>query len=141
MFKTIRQWKKEDSEYRRAHNAAFDPVRVVDPTGLSVFQRRAIAAIGDLVPPATFSQQRDAEGAIYLTADIPATQKRLYLYRSEAAVLLDTAIRRAPYWDYAIYEEWDFRTPEELIHAVRRDVRAAMEAGPSTSTRRALARA
>jgi len=125
MFGFIARWWQRGVEYRRAHNAAFAPFKEVDSDGITVFQRRMMSELSSVIPPDNFIRGSDSSKAVILEADVPGTKKRLYLYPAEAGIALDTS-RPPSYSRYAPHEEWDYRTPEELMKAVIEEVKNAV---------------
>jgi hypothetical protein len=124
MFRTISKWWRSGGEYRRAHNAAFAPFKQADADGVTALQRRMMSELSSIIPAASYLRAHHPDGTT-LEADIPGTKQRLHLFPAEAAISLDTS-KLGSYAHYVPHEEWDYRTPEELINAVVRDVKNAV---------------
>jgi hypothetical protein len=104
-------WFRKQRQWQRDHFIAFSAVVQTQADGLTLFQRHAISAVGRFVSPESF--QRSAMGANqgdYLSAPLGRNGAELYIYPNEAAIL-----GAKP---YAWFEEWDYRTPDELLEAL-----------------------
>ena len=130
MFGRIANWWREQKEWRQVHERAFGSVGIPDADGVTSFQRQLMAAVADVMPPSTFQratmQGSPFAGETYFVADIPGTKMQLFVYPREAGISNPpkTGILSATKW--GPYEEWDYRTPDELIAAVVEDVKSAV---------------
>ena len=103
-FKKVRQW-------RRDHVAAFAAAVQREADGLTLFQVQVIAAVSRFVPAASFERSAlNKEPGVFLSAPLGSAGSELFVYPNEAAIL-----GAKP---YAWFEEWDYRTPEDLLHAL-----------------------
>ena len=122
MLGRIADWWRAQKEWRRTHLRTFAEVAVVDSEGVTVFQRRLMDAIDHLIPRSAF--RRESWGAEpYFVADVPGTNKKLFVYSTEAQFALSKTSINADRWPF---EEWDYRTPDDLIAAVVEDVKNAV---------------
>jgi hypothetical protein len=104
-------WFKKQRQWRRDHVAAFSAAMQRQADGLTLFQCQAISALSRLVPAASFQRSVMSKGhGEYLLAPIGHSGAELYVYPNEAAIL-----GAKP---YAWFEEWDYRTPEDLLQAL-----------------------
>jgi hypothetical protein len=105
------QWIERRRRWRREHIAAFDEVSLMQPDGLTLFQHQALHAISGLIPPEHFMRGiMDGEPGVYLKAPLGSDGFELFIYTNDAGIF-----GRKP---YAWFEEWDYRTPGELLAAL-----------------------
>lgn len=103
-FGKQRQWRQE-------HIAAFAAVSSMQSDGLTIFQQRSLAALYGVVAPESFRRvAMDSEPGVYLQAPLGTKGHELYIYPNEASIF-----GAKP---HAWFEEWDYRTPEDLISAL-----------------------
>ena len=114
MFARIRQWFRDQRAWSAAHRAAWDPTAKKGEDGLSAFQRQCSEALRIAVPALMF-EKHQGTSELYLVADLPNTKAKVYVY-------LDGSNIHETGNDF-IAEEWDFKTPEELIQAVVEEAR------------------
>src|SRR5438552_633386 len=120
MFDPIRRWWRESREWRRTHDQTFAEVAVADADGITAFQRRIMSAVEPTIRSDSFMRAVMSDGTPYLVANIPGTSSQLFVYPREAGISTKDACRGEK---WTPYEEWDFRTPDELISAVVSDLR------------------
>jgi hypothetical protein len=103
-------------QWRREHGEAFARAAERDHDGITQFQRDLLAAVVHLLPPRSFRTELHQDGTKYMVARLPAADAELFVYANEAGIH-GAALHR-------VFEEWDFRTPSELIAAVRSSLEA-----------------
>jgi hypothetical protein len=124
MFGRIKQWWRAERTWRREHIEAFAEATVCDTEGVTNFQRRLMASAESAVPAISFRREQSKEGGVglYFVADVPGTAMQLYVYPNEAG--FGNAPKRGLFADgVRPYEEWSFRTPDELIQAIVDELR------------------
>jgi len=124
MLGRIREWWRAKWEWRRAHKLAFAEVATTDAEGVTSFQRRLVSAVQSTVLPDSFNRVVAQNGEIYFVAPIPETSMQLFVY-ANGAELTGAPTRGRSSREGRSYEEWDFRTPDELINSVVEDLRKA----------------
>lgn len=122
MLGRIREWWRAEKEWRRAHKLAFAEAATTDADGVTSFQRRLVSAVQPTVPLGSFNRVVAENGEAYFVAPVPGTSMQLFVYLNEAQLLGVPGPGRSSR-EGRIYEEWDFRTPDELINAVVEDLR------------------
>jgi hypothetical protein len=108
MFSRFTQWLKEQRRWHKDHETAWAPVIAVGADGLTPFQHKCQAAFVKAIPGLAFEQGGEKER--YLVAGLPGTASKVYIYENGSNI-------HEPKHDF-IAEEWDFKTPDELIQAV-----------------------
>ena len=108
MFSRITRWLKEQRAWHTEHEAAWKPLIAVGADRLTPFQHKCQAAFLKAIPSLGFEQGGEKER--YLVAALPGTASKVYIYENGSNI--HEAGR-----DF-IAEEWDFKTPDELIQAV-----------------------
>jgi hypothetical protein len=104
-------WVRRQREWRRDHIAAFAAAINAQPDGLTAFQHNALASVARFVPPHEFKRvPTKSKEPDYLVAPFGSRGSELYIYANEAHIFGTKPHR----W----FEEWDFRTPEELLQAL-----------------------
>jgi hypothetical protein len=107
----VLQWFAKERRWRQDHIAAFAVVTVMQPDGLTLFQKRSLSAVAESVPLEAFRRvPMDSEPGVYLIAPLGTTGHELFIYPNEACIF-----GAKP---HAWFEEWDYQTPEELISAL-----------------------
>ena len=105
------QWIERRRRWRREHIAAFNEVSRIQPDGLTLFQHQAQRAISGLVPAEHFTRvAMNNEPGVYLKAPLGSGGFELYLYTNDAGIFGCKP--------HAWFEEWDYRTPTELLEAL-----------------------
>ena len=118
MLRYVAKWWNESRQWKQEHVATFAAACVRNSDGTTVLQRRLIASIAEVMPEVSFERELEADGVVRFAAQVPNTKFRLYVYPNEAG-FMDTSKKRPVYGtDWRPFEEWDFRTPDELISAV-----------------------
>jgi hypothetical protein len=108
----VLQWFGRQRQWRREHIASFSAVSGIQPDGLTLFQHRALAAVARAATPDRFERvPTKSEPGVYLHGPLGHLGHELYIYPNEAAISHGSK-------PHAIFEEWDYRTPEELIDAL-----------------------
>ena len=69
-----------------------------------------LSAVEHIIPRASFEASYHADGTKMFTSLIAGTSDKLYIYDIEAGIFGSLKDLR--------FEEWNYRTPEELIAAV-----------------------
>lgn len=106
------QWFGRQRQLRREHIASFSAVTNIQSDGLTLFQHRALAAVANVVPSDRFERVSTAsEPGAYLLGPLGKRGHELYIYPNEAAISFGSK-------PHAIFEEWDYRTPDDLIEAL-----------------------
>ena len=104
-------WFRREGQWRREHIAAFSEVAEKQRDGLTVFQHQTILEVAKFVAPESFKRVGSDKGdGDYLVAPLGNDGSELYIYPNEAAIF-----GKQP---YAWFEEWDYRTPAELLKAL-----------------------
>ena len=117
MLERIVSWWQQRGAWRREHVEAFARVSVADAEGITQFQRRVIEAVAFAIPSGSFELKVHADGTNYLVAPLPKTSAQLFVYDTEAGIFGGG--------EEVHFEEWDYRTPEDLIGNVVAYVRKA----------------
>jgi hypothetical protein len=123
MIERLANWWRNQKEWRRTHLDAFARVGIPEPDGVTPFQRQLMAAVGELIPSSSF-QSKIKGDETYFVADVPNTKMRLFVYSNEAGLGIPT--NQDAFSDWRTFEEWDYRTPDELIAAVVEKVKNAV---------------
>lgn len=104
-------WFHRQREWRRDHIASFTAAMQRQSDGLTVFQHSALTAIERFVPREQFKHHPMEKGdGVYLLAPLGSDGFELYIYPNEAGIF-----GAKP--DVSL-EEWDYRTPTDLLHAL-----------------------
>ena len=107
----ILAWVQRQREWRREHIAAFAAVAQAEADGLTIFQHKAVAAVARFVPRNQFKRvPADGKESDYLVGQLGSHGSELHIYANEAHIFGSKPHR----W----FEEWDYRTPEELLQAL-----------------------
>ncbi len=109
MFARVREWFREQRAWHRQHEAAWAAVTARGPDQLTTFQHQCTEALSRAVPGLTFEKKK-GERELYLVADLPNTKAQVFVYENGSNI--HETDRNF------IAEEWDFKTPTELIEAV-----------------------
>ena len=105
------RWIGNRRRWRKEHVAAFEAVSQVQPDGLTAFQHQALNAVADFASVEQFERiAMEQEPGVYLLAPLGATGLNLYLYPNEASIFG----RKPNAW----FEEWSYKTPDELLAAL-----------------------
>jgi hypothetical protein len=115
MLGRIVSWWQRHGAWRREHVDTFAQVSVADADGITPFQHRVVEAVAFAIPTNAFESKVHADGTTYLVASLPERTSQLFVYDTEAAILGDGGD--------AHFEEWDYRTPDDLIRSVIAHVR------------------
>jgi len=108
---SILAWFLRERQWRRDHIAAFSVVTQEETDGLTVFQHQALSAVSRCVGTERFQRfAMEKEQGSYLTVPLDSIGAELYIYPNEAAIF-----GAKP---YAWFEEWDYRTPDDLLEAL-----------------------
>ena len=104
-------WFGRQREWKRDHIAAFSAATYELADGLTLFQHEALSAVAGFVAPDTFTRvamaKKDGE---YLVAQLGERGAELYIYPNEAGIFGTKP--------HTWFEEWDFRTPSDLLQAL-----------------------
>jgi len=107
----VLQWFGKQRQWRQEHIAAFAAVAGMQSDGLTLFQHRSLVALSGIVAPESFRRvAMNSEPGVYLLAPIGTKGRELYIYPNEASIFGTKP--------HAWFEEWDYRTPEDLISAL-----------------------
>jgi hypothetical protein len=109
MFERFRKWFTQHRAWRSEHEAAWAPVKLKGPDQLTSFQHQCSEALAGAVPGLTF-ERKTGQKELYLVADLPKTKAQVFVYEDGSNI--HEAGR-----DF-VAEEWDFKTPADLIAAV-----------------------
>lgn len=109
MFRRICGWLRQQRVWRKEHEAAWAPVTSRSTDKLTTFQHQCAQALKSAIPDLMFEVVK-GEKELYLLADLPNTKAKVYVYEN------GSNIHEARH-DF-IAEEWDFKSPSELIDAV-----------------------
>jgi len=118
-------WFRRQRQQSQAHIDAFSAARQLEPDGLTRLQHMALSAVAQYVAPGHFSRVAMRKGSgVYLVARVGGSGSEIYIYPNEASI-----VGQKP--DGCFFEEWDYRTPEELAAALAKEcaVRVAKQAG------------
>ncbi len=102
-WRNARQW-------RREHVESFARVATPNEEGVTPFQAQCLAAVDSIVSRGAFQVAVHSDGTRYFVAPIPGTTAELFVHDTEAGI-------HGPSLDWR-FEEWDYRTPEELVAKV-----------------------
>lgn len=104
-------WIQRRRNWHREHIAAFSAATQLESDGLSRFQHDALFALAEFVAPDLFGRvAMTKERGAYLVAELGESGAELYVYPNGASILGQEPDLR--------FEEWDYRTPEDLLAAV-----------------------
>jgi hypothetical protein len=104
-------WFQRERQWRRDHIAAFSAVTCRQADGLTFFQHQALSAVSRFVPSTSFKRiAMDKGEGEYLLAPLGRSGAELYIYPNDAAIF---GVK-----PYAWFEEWDYRTTEDLFQAL-----------------------
>ena len=105
------KWITKESRWRREHIAAFAEVSATQTDGLTLFQHRVLAEVAGMISRENFKVvAMNKEPGMYLLAPLGSKGAELFVYPNEAGIF-----GAKP---YARYEDWDYRTPADLIGAL-----------------------
>jgi hypothetical protein len=108
MLKRLRSWFREQRTWHTEHEATWAPVKQVGSDRLTAFQRECKAALVEALPNLVF--ETNGEKELYLVAELPNRSAKVYVYEDGANI-------HEAGNDF-IAEEWDYKTPHELITAI-----------------------
>jgi len=108
MLHRLSNWLQAQRAWKNDHVRTWHGLTSLDENGVSQFQRNCLLAIESLPLSLEFKQMGTSEA--YFVSLIPNTNIEIFLYIDGAQVVGDHNIFRA--------EEWDFRTPDDLIQAL-----------------------
>lgn len=104
-------WIRRERRWRREHIDAFSSATLKNSDGLTLFQHQALTAVAQFVRSDAFKSVAMAEeSGLCLIAPIGVSGAELYIYPNEAAIF---GVK-----PHAWFEEWDYRTPTELLAAL-----------------------
>jgi hypothetical protein len=107
-------WLQQQGQWRRDHIAAFSVATQLETDGLTRLQHDTLSAVAHIIAPKQFKRVAMDKGVgTYLVAPLGSSGAELYIYPNEAEIF-----GRKP---HAWFEEWDYRTPEDLVAAVVRE--------------------
>jgi hypothetical protein len=119
------RWIANQRRWRQEHVAAFEAVSQLRPDGLTAFQHQALDAVARFVSADTFKHvPMEQEPGVYLLAPLGASGFELYIYPNEASIF-----GRKP---HAWLEEWDYKTPDELLTALADECARRLSAADGT---------
>ncbi len=122
MFARFRAWVASQRQWKRDHLATWAGWTDAEPGGLSKFQLEAESAVEAALREAnanlTGREVHPLSDGAYLYAVISPVGVDLWLHSDTVEVGKDKAYRRL--------EEWDFRTPQEMIDEAVRVVRGVL---------------
>lgn len=105
------RWIGNQRRWRQEHVAAFEAVSQIQPDGLTTFQHLALEALAKFVSAGQFKRvPMEKEPGDYLLVPLGTSGFELYIYPNEASIF-----GRKP---HAWFEEWDYKTPDELLAAL-----------------------
>lgn len=108
MLKKFIAWREEHRAWRRDHISSFRAAAVKDESGLTAFQTECARRLSAYVAPNAFVRDSGANG-VGLSARVHGTGAELNIFDLETNIYGDGHDIR--------FEEWNFRTPEDLINA------------------------
>lgn len=114
MFARIRKWFREQRAWHAAHKTAWALVTRLEADELTPFQHECTEALLKAIPGLKFDKNK-GEKESYLVADLPSANAKVYVYLNGSNI-------HEKGKDF-IAEEWDFKTPQELIKAVVNEAR------------------
>ena len=107
----IRAWFERQRQWRREHIAAFAAVADKHDDGLTAFQHNAISALATLVEANSYLRRvmPDDLGEC-LIAPLGNNGAVLWIYVTDAGIF---GVK-----PHSWFEEWDYRTPDDLLKAL-----------------------
>ena len=114
MLGRVINWWRDSRQWRRDHILAFSQARKKSQDGLTLFQNKCLTAVATYVPQGSFERVTHPDGTLCLVAPLDTQGTRLFIYDVEAGIYGQSGDLR--------YEEWDFRSPEDLISTIVRAV-------------------
>ena len=86
--------------------------------GLTTFQNKCLNAVSTYLPASSFERVTCKDNTVHLKAPIGNIGAQLFIYETEAGMHGASQDR--------CFEEWDFRTPTDLIAAVTTTLKALL---------------
>ncbi len=118
MFIRIFNWFKKRREWTKDHKQAWLGLAAVDANGVTEFQKLLLAYLELVFPELEFSREGKSEA--YFVATIPNSKIKVFVFPDGAQVIKEKHLLRA--------EEWDYRTPAEMIDALDSVLRSCWHA-------------
>ena len=119
MLGCVFDWWRESRQWRHDHLSAFSTVGGIDGNGLTTFQNQCLNAVSIYLPASSFERITGKDNMVYLKAPIGNSGVQLFIYETEAGM-------HGPFLD-RLFEEWDFRTPADLITEVTTTLKAQLK--------------
>lgn len=126
MFQRFFQWFKDQKAWKADHIRTWSGMTALDSGGISKFQNAALSALENHGVQLPFQRMGEAEA--YFLATIPNTEIEVFIYSDGAHVSGDQNLLRA--------EEWDYRTPDDLIQDLISTVCKRLPADPKPPSRK-----
>jgi len=108
MIRRFFDWLSERKTWKSDHMRTWKGFTEADSEGITKFQTKAISDIESQGVQLQF--QRMGQSEAYFVATIQGTEIEVFIYSNGAQVMGNQNLLRA--------EEWDYRTPEDLIQAL-----------------------
>ena len=90
----------------------------IDGNGLTTFQNQCLNVVSIYLPASSFERITSKDNTVYLKAPIGNSGAQLFIYETEAGM-------HGPSLD-RLFEQWDFRTPADLITEVTTTLKALL---------------
>ena len=90
----------------------------IDGNGLRTFQNQYLNVVSIYLPASSFERITSKDNTVYLKAPIGNSGAQLFIYETEAGM-------HGPSLD-RLFEQWDFRTPADLITEVTTTLKALL---------------
>lgn len=105
-------WFRRERQWRRDHVTSFSIAAATAADGFTLFQQRCLETLNACHPTPRFERVPAADGSqgYWLEAPFDDAGATLCIYQNEAGIFGGNT----KVW----FEEWDFRTPEDLIQSV-----------------------
>ncbi len=113
LFRLVSNW-QDSRRWRRDHIASFTKASNLDSEGVTVFQRQLLDAVDRIIPGTSYELAAHQDGSKHFVTSIPGADAKLFIYETEAEILGGPREHR--------FEEWDFRTSDDLIGEVIRSL-------------------
>jgi hypothetical protein len=108
MTNPILKWWQDQKQWRADHLRAFEIVKAKGADGLTVFQRDLASVLSAAPFNLKFELGNSEDGDQYLWGNVEKSDVKVYVYEKECGYFTGEK--------WFIFEEWDFRTPDELVN-------------------------
>jgi len=118
MLGRVFDWWRESRQWRHDHLSIFSTMGEIEGNGLTTFQNQCLNAVSTYLRASSFERITCKDNTVHLKAPIGNIGAQLFIYETEAG-------KHGPSQD-RFFEQWDFRTPADLIVAVTTTLKALL---------------